>query len=170
MSITLKSLNEMDQDAFVAICGPVFEHSPWIAEEVWLARPFISISQLHAAMCGIVNNSSPKQQLQLIQAHPDLVGKLAREGKLTAQSTAEQTAAGLTRLTALEAETFDRYNTHYQSRFGFPFVICARQNKKEAILAAFPTRLKNDRDREIATALSEILEIARLRLKEAVSE
>jgi len=50
------------------------------------------------------------------------------------------------------------------ARFGFPFVICARKNKKEAILQAFPVRLTHDRDQEIATALGEIYQIAGLRL------
>jgi OHCU decarboxylase len=170
MKIPIRDLNQLDQPTFVAICGGFFEHSPWIAEQAWLARPFQSLDHLHQTMCDIVSNLSQEQQLTLIRAHPDLVGRLAREGRLTASSTAEQAAAGLTELSPIEAEAFDRYNAKYQSRFGFPFVICARQNKKEAILAAFPVRLQNDRNQEMSTALSEIYKIARLRLMDAVSE
>jgi OHCU decarboxylase len=121
-------------------------------------------------MCGIVKSSSVDEQLQLIRAHPDLVGRLAREGRLTAQSSIEQAAAGLTHLTADEARQFDTYNLAYKNRFGFPFVICARENRKAAILAAFPRRLNNTRETEIATALQEIFKIARLRLADVVSE
>ncbi len=95
---------------------------------------------------------------------------MAREGRLTKESTAEQSAAGLTQLTPEEISAFDRYNTAYRSKFGFPFIICARENKKATILAAFPVRLKNSRQQEIQTALAEIAKIAKLRLLDAVSE
>ena len=98
------------------------------------------------------------------RAHPDLVGKLAREGKLTRASTAEQKAAGLTSLSADEVKQFEAYNAQYREKFGFPFVICARENKKGAILKAFPERLQNSAPQEMNTALSEIYKIARLRL------
>jgi 2-oxo-4-hydroxy-4-carboxy-5-ureidoimidazoline decarboxylase len=166
----LSQLNFADQSGFVAVCGPFFEHSPWIAERAWAARPFSSREQLHHIMCQIVSQSTKDEQLALIGAHPDLVGRLAREGRLTHESTSEQAAAGLAELTPIEAAEFDRYNIAYRERFGFPFVICARQNRKQAILAAFPNRLQNDRDAEITTALKEIYQIARLRLLDAISE
>jgi OHCU decarboxylase len=166
----LSTLNLADRDGFVAVCGPLFEHSPWIAERAWERRPFSSLVQLHDSMCKIVLESDVNEQLALIRAHPDLVGRLAREGQLTRESKDEQKAAGLAELSADEAAQFDRYNAAYRERFGFPFVICARQNRKQAILAAFPTRLAHERDEEIKTALSEIFKIARLRLYDAVSE
>ena len=106
----------------------------------------------------------------MIRAHPDLVGRLAREGKLTQESTAEQSAAGLNALTAEEAAAFEKHNAAYRDRFGFPFIICARENKKDAILQAFPRRLANTMDEEIATALAEIDKIATLRLRDAIWE
>lgn len=140
--------------------GPVFEQSPWIAAAAVAARPFASRDRLHAALCGIVSAAGEARQLALIRAHPDLVGRMV----LTAESAREQAAAGLTDLTADDIERFDRYNTAYKARFGFPFVICARQNKKDAILQAFPARLTHGRDEEIATAVAQIFEIARLRI------
>jgi OHCU decarboxylase len=110
------------------------------------------------------------EQVTLIASHPDFVGRMAREGRLTRESTTEQAAAGLSNLSADEVERFDRYNAAYRERFGFPFVICARENKKDAILAAFPARLNNTRNQEIQTALGEIAKIARLRLFDAVNE
>jgi 2-oxo-4-hydroxy-4-carboxy-5-ureidoimidazoline decarboxylase len=166
----LSQLNLADRDGFVAVCGPLFEHSPWIAEKAWNARPFSSLNQLHETMCQIVTDATMDEKVALIRAHPDLVGRLAREGRLTQQSTAEQAAAGLAELTPDEAAEFNRYNAAYRDRFGFPFVICARQNRKPAILAAFPLRLKNSSQQEIQTALAEIAKIAKLRLLDAVSE
>jgi OHCU decarboxylase len=167
---TLHQLNALDCQTFVAVCGGFFEHSPWIAQRAWEVRPFASARQLHVAMCRIVAGSTVDEQLQLIRAHPDLVGRLARQGRLTAASTAEQAAAGLSELSADESAAFDRYNAEYQQRFGFPFVICARENRKQAILDAFPRRLRNSRDQEIANALTEIFKIARLRMADAIRE
>jgi 2-oxo-4-hydroxy-4-carboxy-5-ureidoimidazoline decarboxylase len=166
----LTQLNLSTCGGFVAVCGLFFEHSPWIAERAWPARPFASLARLHQVMCQVVMDSTKDEQLALIRAHPDLVGRLARQGRLTSQSAGEQAAAGLTALTAAEAAEFDRFNAEYRSRFGFPFVICARQNRKQAILAAFPRRLQNDRDAEIAAALKETYQIARLRMADAISE
>lgn len=158
--MTIEQLNACTPDQFVAVVGPVFERSPWIAAAVEPRRPFASRQALHAALCDTVTAASADQQLALIRAHPDLVGRMV----LTAESAREQAAAGLTDLTAEDIASFDRYNSAYMARFGFPFVICARQNKKEAILQAFPLRLTHDRDQEIATALGEIYLIAGLRL------
>lgn len=166
----LTTLNLANRDAFVAVCGPFFEHSPWIAERAWESRPFASITQLHHAMCRIVADAGVDQQIELIRAHPDLVGRLAMQVQLTRESAGEQAAAGLSELSSAEAAELDRYNIAYRDRFGFPFVICARQNKKQAILAAFPIRLRNDRETEISTALREIFKIAGLRLSDAISE
>jgi OHCU decarboxylase len=155
---------------FVRVCGPLFEHSPWIAERTWAKRPFGSIDALHRALVETVRDAPEDEQIALIAAHPDLVGRMARERRLTRESTAEQSAAGLNELTADEARRFDQYNADYRSRFGFPFVICARENKKQSILQAFPARLANDRVTEIDTALAEIAKIARLRLLDRVDE
>ena len=164
----LKRLNEMDVAEFVAAVGHVFEHSPWIAQRAAERRPFAGVADLHEKMCGVVKSAPQVEQLALIRAHPDLVGRMAQP--LTPESESEQAAAGLTRLSPDERDAFGRYNAAYRERFGFPFVICARENRKDAILAAFPRRLENTREAEIATAIDEICKIARLRLLDAVSE
>ena len=170
MSLTISQLNNLAQAEFTRLIGPLFEHSPWIAERTWSRRPFASIESLHAALCDTMYGATTDERVKLIASHPDLVGRLAREGRLTRESTAEQSAAGLSQLSDAEITDFDRYNTAYRDRFGFPFVICARENKKDAILAAFPVRLRNSREQEIQTALGEIAKIARLRLLDRVSQ
>jgi OHCU decarboxylase len=170
MSTPLSSLNGMSREQFVAVCGGLFEHSPWIADRTWPQRPFASVEALHAALVATVAAAPRAEQIALIAAHPDLVGRLAKEGRLTQESTAEQRAAGLSQLSPEESAAFDRYNIAYREKFGFPFVICARENKKEAILAAFPARLNHHREQEIAAALAEIAQIARLRLLDAVTK
>jgi OHCU decarboxylase len=162
----LAELNALDRNGFVRLVGPVFEHSPWIAAAAWAQRPFANVETLHAAMCDIVRTAGEEKQLALIRAHPDLVGKLALAGQLTKESTGEQASAGLDRLTAQEVELFQTNNAAYQAKFGFPFIICARLNKKDAILNGFKVRLQNSREQEIQAALREIFKIAELRLRD----
>ena len=164
--MTLPQLNSLSRGEFVRIVGPVFEHSPWIAEVTWPKRPFVSVDELHAALCETVRGAGEEKQLTLIRAHPDLVGKLALAGQLTKESTGEQASAGLDRLTEEEVELFQQNNAAYKQKFDFPFVICARLNKKEAILNGFKVRLQNSREKEIQAALGEIFKIAELRLRD----
>ena len=161
MTFALSQINGMTPTEFVTVAGPVFEHSPWVAERASVERPFASLYAMHAAMIGVVRRASTEEQIALIRAHPDLVGRAV----LTAESQGEQASAGLMDLSLEERDAFDRYNCAYKERFGFPFVICARLNKKDAILEAFPRRLQNAPEQERATALEEISKIARLRLE-----
>lgn len=168
--ITLNYLNALDQAGFVAAIGFVFEHSPWIAAQTWPVRPFSRRQHLHRALCATMYSAAQAQQIALIQAHPDLVGRAARAGTLTPESTSEQASAGLDRLSAEEIAAFARLNQAYRERFGFPFVICVRENKKDGILAGFNARLPHSREQEISTALDEIAKIAWLRLCDAVAD
>jgi OHCU decarboxylase len=166
----LRRLNLMNGHGFVRTVGHVFENSPWVAERAFHLHPFTSVDDLHEKLCRTLNEASEEEKLALIRAHPDLVGKMARAGQLTPHSAAEQAAAGLDKLSAEEVESFQAYNDVYRETFGFPFVICARENKKDAIFAAFPRRLKHTREREIDVALAEICKIAKLRLADAIEE
>ena len=166
---TTAQINALSREEVVRVIGPVFEASPWIAEATWPQRPFANPNELLDALCRMVTNAGMERQVQLINAHPDLVGRAALQGALTPESTGEQASAGLNRLSAEEIALFQALNQSYRDKFGFPFVICARLNKKEAILAGFRTRLGHSRDTEIKTALEEIAKIARLRLEDLIA-
>jgi 2-oxo-4-hydroxy-4-carboxy-5-ureidoimidazoline decarboxylase len=168
--ITLAALNALNQDEFVATLGFLFEGSPWIADQTWSARPFASLDELHEALCTTMYHAPIERKVALIRAHPDLAGKAAIAGELTPESTKEQSSAGLDRLSPEEFATFTRLNQSYSNAFGFPFVICVRENTKDSILASFVTRLRNLPEQEIATALIEIAKIARLRLLDTVRD
>lgn len=167
--MTLDSINALDRAGFMAKLGHLFEHSPWVAEETWSQRPFRDVEQLHAALCATMRAASRERQLALIVAHPDLAGRLAQQKKLTQESTREQASAGLDALTDEELAEFQRINAEYRARFGFPFIICARLNAKDAILRAMQTRLPNSPEQEFVTALAEIEKIAKLRLLDVVN-
>jgi 2-oxo-4-hydroxy-4-carboxy-5-ureidoimidazoline decarboxylase len=162
----LAELNAMERVEFVRIVGPIFEHSPWVAARTEAQRPFPSLEALLAALVATVKKSSDEEKLCLIRAHPDLIG----DAELTSASKREQASAGLQDATPEEAKQFREYNRQYRERFGFPFVICARLNKKDAIARAFPVRLRNSREQEIEIALQEIFKIAELRLRDIISE
>jgi OHCU decarboxylase len=161
-------VNTLDRTDFVAALGHLFEGPPWIVEAAWDARPVTSLDDLHGKLVAVMYAAPVERQVALIQSHPDLVGRAALAGTLTPASTGEQAAAGLDQLSLDEIATFTRLNADYHERFGFPFVICVRENKKESILAGFAQRMNHTRDDEIQTALAEIAKICRLRLHDTI--
>jgi OHCU decarboxylase len=166
---TLAKLNAMDREEFTRVVGPVFERSPWIATEAWSYRPFGDFDRLHRVLCDVVWLAAESRQIELIRAHPELADRAALAGALTPASAEEQASAGLGRLSGEEAAQLQELNRKYRQSFGFPFVICARLNRKEAILASCTARLGNTRQEELKTALEEIAKIARLRLEDLVA-
>lgn len=162
--MNLAAINCLESAGFTAALGHLFEHSPWVAEETWPRRPFRDAAHLHAELCATMRAAGRDRQHMLIRAHPDLAGRLAQQNKLTADSTREQASAGLNALTAEALLQFERLNRAYRARFGFPFIICARLNARDAIIAAMRSRVGNSPAVEFQTALSEIEKIARLRL------
>src|SRR5919108_4903682 len=144
----MEAINGLDRAAFVARFGPLFEHSPWVAETAWRDRPFADREELYQALVGAMYAAPRERKLALIRAHPDLAGKAAIEGTLTSSSKREQAAAGLDRLTPDEYEAFTRINAEYRERFGFPLVVCVREHTKESILRVAGERLGHSRDGE----------------------
>jgi 2-oxo-4-hydroxy-4-carboxy-5-ureidoimidazoline decarboxylase len=167
--VSLDFLNSADKAAFVAALGDIFEHSPWIAEAVHARRPFPTLASLNDAMVAAVRSAGKGQQLALIKAHPDLAGKAARAGTLTADSKAEQASAGLDRLSEAEFAAFHQFNDGYRAKFGIPFIVCVRRHTKDSILKQFEQRLSNDETTELTAALTEIFRIAALRLDQRVT-
>jgi 2-oxo-4-hydroxy-4-carboxy-5-ureidoimidazoline decarboxylase len=160
----LENVNQMHESTFVSTFGAVYEHSPWVAKEAWQQRPFASLDALHSVMDEVVQRAGPTQQKILIKAHPELAGRLARSGQLTAESRSEQAQAGLTSLSEDLTRQMLELNHAYQQKFGFPFIICARLNNVSTILQAMENRLAHSGETEFKTALQEISKIAKLRL------
>ncbi len=166
--LTLAQINALDQADFVAALGGLFEGPPWIVARAWQRRPFAGVARLHEALCAVMYAAPEAERVALLRTHPDLVGRAALAGTLGPASTAEQVAAGLDRLSPDEIAAFTRLNASYRERFGFPFVICARENRKESILSGFTARLAHPREHEIQVALTEVGKICRLRLSDLV--
>ncbi|MFT6874208.1 MAG: OHCU decarboxylase [Granulosicoccus sp.] len=158
----------LTREAFVEHFGGVYEHSPWVADRTWqtgVDAGHSFIATLAAAMTETLDKANDDEKLQLIRAHPDLAGKAAKSGKLTNESTDEQSSAGLDQCSEGELAHFQTMNDAYKEKFDIPFIMAVRGSNRHQILAGFEERLPNEHTVEIERALSEINRIAMLRLQ-----
>ena len=157
----------MNREDFVDRFGGVFEHSPWVAEGAWDAglNPD-SAGELHARMCTVLRAAGREKQMAVLLAHPDLAGKLAVAGQLTAESTAEQASAGLDQCSPKEYDRLQTLNEAYKAGFGFPFIMAVKGRTRAEIIRAFEERVYNDAETEFAAALRQVERIALLRLEQ----
>jgi 2-oxo-4-hydroxy-4-carboxy-5-ureidoimidazoline decarboxylase len=160
MTYSIAILNQLSQAEFVAAIGAVFEDTPAIAAQAWMQRPFADLTDLHQKLVAVLQQLNATEQLALICAHPDLGSKL----KMAEASVQEQAGAGLDRLSSEEFDRFQQLNQRYKAEFGFPFIIAVRNHTKASILTAFDRRLQNSVEAERQQALTEISQIAHLRL------
>jgi len=168
--MTLAELNARDRRGFVVALGGVFEDSPWVAEAAWPRHPFTTLDTLYRAMVDAVRGAGEDAQLALIRAHPELAGKAAVRGRLTAHSKAEQSGAGLNQCSPQEFARLQELNRAYNAKFGFPFIIAVKGLDRAAIIERFAERLERDRATEFEEALQQIARIAWLRLEALVEE
>ncbi len=166
--IALGHLNTCSADEFKAALAGIFEHSPWVAERAAAQRPFASRLDLHTAMCDVVAQASEAEQLALIRAHPELAGRAAVRKELTAESTREQSGAGLDQCSAAEFARLQELNAAYNAKFAFPFILAVRGHDRASILAAFAKRVHNELTDERRVALEQIGRIAFFRLNELI--
>jgi len=164
----LDTLNNLQQDAFLMTIGGPSEGETWLAGRVIQSRPFADRDALIKAFASAIDFASTDEKIRLLNSHPELAAKVDKT--LSEASIQEQAAAGLNRLTPEEYDEFKAQNHAYRQTFGFAFVICARENTKHSILAAFRERLTHPREDEIATGVSEVFKILRLRLIDLIEE
>jgi OHCU decarboxylase len=158
----------MDKAEFMAVFGGVFEHSAWIADQVWdsgLDACHDSAAGLHSAFADAIHTADQQQKLALLRAHPELGLGMASEADLTASSRAEQRGAGLDRCSSSEYAELKSLNESYRERFGFPFIMAVKGQGRRDIVQAFKSRLTNSRERELQTALEQVLRIGMFRIE-----
>lgn len=162
----LAEINTADRARLLALLGGVFEHSPWVAERAAAARPFASLEALHRAMMHVVKTATPGEQLALINAHPELAGREALQGSMTADSGSEQGRLGLVSLPRPEWERITALNLRYREKFGFPCIVALKLHRtRDSVLQEMEQRLANDGDTEMANALTQIAHITHARLE-----
>jgi 2-oxo-4-hydroxy-4-carboxy-5-ureidoimidazoline decarboxylase len=168
--MTLWELNRLSAPAFVTALGNVFEHSPWVAERACKKRPLASIDALHETMVAAMRSAPATSQISLIRAHPELAGKAALRGELTADSRLEQSGAGLGHCSADELARLTALNAAYKAKFGFPFILAVKGYDRAGILQEFARRLERDPGAELEEALTQIARITRFRLATLLAE
>lgn len=166
---TIAQLNTMPVAEFVQVLGGIYEHSPWFAETAAAQRPFADGGALARALRQAVDDAGEAAQLKLVRAHPELAGKAAVRGELTAESTREQSGAGLNLCTPEEFDRLQSLNAAYNQKFGFPFILAVRGYDRHGIIAEFARRLENTPQQELQTCINQIHRIAQFRLDDLVS-
>lgn len=162
----------MTRSDFVTRFGGVYEHSAWVAEGAFdrgLPADADTAEGLARVLSAAMRSAPRERQLKLVRAHPDLAGRLARAGGLTASSTDEQRSAGLDQCSEDELARFTVLNETYTTKFGFPFIMAVKGRTRAEILEAFERRVENDPETEVQTALDEIDRIALLRLRDMMA-
>jgi N-carbamoyl-L-amino-acid hydrolase len=167
--LTLETLNSASQNDFVSLLDGTYEHSPWIAQAAWKARPFKSLAALKLALVQAVRDGGRAPQLALVRAHPELAGKAMVSKTLTAESTNEQTTSGLTNCSPEEFAKLQKLNADYNTKFGWPFILAVRGPRgtgltRAEIIATFERRLGAHPEFELAECLRNIHRIAEIRL------
>ena len=170
-TLTLDQLNAASLEDACALLDGLYEHSPWIARAALQQRPFASLAQLKHAMTQIVSTGGKDAQLALLRAHPELAGKAMVDKSLTAESTNEQSKAGLTQCTPAEFEKIQTLNAAYNAKFGFPFIVAVRGPRgvgmqKAEIIATLERRLHGHPDYELQECLRNVHRIAEIRLND----
>jgi uric acid transporter len=163
---TIDQVNRLPEPEFVEAFGPLFMGAQWLAAAAGRERPYDSLYSMRHAFQSALFDAPAERQLELIRGYPDLAARI----NLGPESTRDQASAGLNRLSPEEYDRFDKLNEAYRERFGFPFIICVRENTKETIFENFERRLRNDPMQEHMAALVEIAKIANLRLLDLVED
>jgi len=171
MTTTLEHLNAAETSAFIAALHGIYEHSPWIPERAALQRPFRNLTAFKLALHKVVTDASRAEQLGLIRAHPELAGRAAIAGELTAESTGEQAKAGLNLCSPEEFTRLQQLNADYNAKFGFPFILAVKGPTgagltRQQIIATFARRLRNQPEDELREALRQIGRIAEMRIND----
>lgn len=166
--LSVASLSCLDREAFIDAVGAVFEHSPWVMACAWEKRPFASKAAFFAALGEVLKEAERTLQLALINAHPELAGKAAVRGDLTADSAREQAGAGLNACSPAEFASIQRLNAAYREKFGWPFIVAVKGLSRQDIIAAMERRLERSSTDEFSEALAQILRIACFRLDDLI--
>jgi len=156
---------KMSKSIFVEQFGGVYEHSAWVAEKAFDDALPSGVEPMITVLRAIIEAAGEAPQLALLRAHPDLAGKLAKTGELTAESTSEQAGAGLDECTPEEFAEFTHLNDTYKAKFGFPYILAVKGRHRVEILDNFRSRVDNSTQQEFREALDQVHQIARLRLE-----
>ncbi len=168
-TIPLKEVNNFSYENFIAVFGSVIEEGRFAAAWVWESRPFSGVEGVCTAFADFLHSLSYRSKRGVVRCYPDLAGKLSEKGALSQESTREHVVAGLLELTDEDRKELTTLNDNYKSKFNFPFVVCARENKTETIKRELKIRVRNDEEEEVNNAIGEIIKISGYRIKDLIT-
>jgi len=163
--MNISAVNNFSYDDFIKTFGNVVEMTPSCVAGVYSERPFASFDAFVSAIYRFIDNLPKDKKEEILRNHPDLADRLE---SLTPESQREQSQAGISTLSCEQINQLKHFNKMYKAKFGFPFVICARLNNKDAILVAIRTRLANDENQELKSGIEEVKKIMLLRMKDLI--
>ncbi|XP_033633729.1 2-oxo-4-hydroxy-4-carboxy-5-ureidoimidazoline decarboxylase-like [Asterias rubens] len=165
----MDEINALSWEPFIQQFGNVVEHGRIVAGAIWGLRPFADTKALHEAVCEFMDSLPPNGKESILRCYPDPAGRLAQANQLSSESAQEQSSAGLLNLSQEESNLIADMNTRYKEKFNFPFVICARENKKVVIIAELKSRIHNSKDAELEKGINEVKKIAWYRIVDATA-
>jgi len=168
---TIHEINALSPEEFIRLLGGIYEHSPWVAEGAYGSRPFRNREALESAMRGVVDGCSTDQRIGILRAHPQLSGKEARQGNLTADSAQEQSRLSLNALSGADLQQMLDINQRFMRKFGFPGIVAVRlHDAVDTVIADLERRIESEYADEVEAALGQVHHIARFRLHDLVSQ
>ena len=161
----INKINKLSKSEFIKVFANIFENSRWIAEELYIQKPFDNFEELSSKILNIFETTTKEKQLKILNAHPDLANK-TKISLLTPDSLKEQASAGLDQCTEEEFDEFKHLNEQYKKEFGFPFILAVKGKNKNEILDNFKKRISSNPEKEFNDAVNQVKQIAILRLKD----
>ena len=165
--------SQMPRALFVECFGDIFEHTPQVTDRAHrggLGAEHDTADGLADLLLRHMHAMSDPEKLALIKAHPELAGREAVQGQLTAESTGEQTRLGFNALSRVELDQMAEINRRYSEKFGFPCIVAlALHATRDDVIAEMKRRQHNSVDTERANALEQIGHIARARVRKLLA-
>ena len=165
----LNKIEKLSETEFTEFFGNIFENASWIAQKLYVQKPFKDFHDLSKKMISIFESVDNESKLKILNSHPDLADK-TNISSLTPDSNKEHNNAGLNECTKEEFNEFKKLNIEYKRKFSFPFIFAVKQRNKIEILDNFRKRILSDKQIEFDEAIKQVKRIASLRLEELESK
>jgi len=166
----IESLNNMPDpvacQAFYKCCASLV----W-ARHLSDNRPFISEAKMLEAASELWWNLDESEWLAAFSGHPRIGGIDTLRARFdSTRSWSQNEQSGMESAPEAVLEALAIGNRHYEKKFGFIFIVCATGRTAPELLTLLESRLRNNREVELNTAVSEQEKITMIRLKKLLSE
>lgn len=168
MKFSVQQVNDFTLEEYMDIFSNIIEHCPKFANILYERKPFRSTNAIILILYEYLESLENEEKRAMLTRHPDLSGKF--ETTLTKQSNEEQKAAQLNTISEHERKVLLELNSRYRNQFGFPFVVCARENNYNTIIHILQKRLDFTQDEEINNGIGEVKKISTLRILDLVED